>query len=54
MKKNEKKKKKTPGDMINYTSVPKKIICYTVPDIWQVTYPIVIFHFGLLVALLPS
>ena len=43
--------------MINYTSVPKKkkmIICYTVPDIWQVTYVIVIFHFGLLVALLPS
>ena len=50
----KKMKKKPPGDMINYTSVPKKIICYTVPDIWQVTYPIVIFHFGLLVALLPS
>ena len=35
------------------TSVPKMIIIgYTVPDIWHVTDVIVIFHFGLLFALL--
>ena len=28
-------------------------ICYTVPEIWHVTDVIVIFHFGLLFALLP-
>ena len=38
-----------------YTSVPKiMIICYTVPEIWHVTYVIFIFHFGLFFALLPS
>ena len=38
-----------------YTSVPKiMIICYTVPEIWHKTYVIVIFHFGLYFALLPS
>ena len=37
-----------------YTSVPKiMIICNTVPEIWQVTDVIVIFHFGLFFALLP-
>ena len=36
------------------TSVPKiMIICYTVPKIWRVTDVIVIFHFGLIFALLP-
>ena len=29
------------------------IICYTVPEIWHVTDVIVIFHFGLFLALLP-
>ena len=34
-----------------YTSATKiMIICYTVPDIWHVTYVIVIFHFGLFFA----
>ena len=28
------------------------IICHTVPEIWHVTYIIVIFHFGLFFALL--
>ena len=28
------------------------IICYTVPEIWRVTYVTVIFHFGLFFALL--
>ena len=38
-----------------YTSVPKiMIICYTVPMIWHMTGVIVIFHFGLFFALLPS
>ena len=37
-----------------YTSVPQlTIIWYTVPEIWQVTDVIVIFHFGLFFALLP-
>ena len=37
-----------------YTSVTKIIIiCYTVSEIWRVTDVIVIFHFGLLFALLP-
>ena len=36
-----------------YTSAPKiMIICYTVPEIWQMTDVIVIFHFGLFFALL--
>ena len=38
-----------------YTSVPKiMIICYTVLEIWCVTDVIVIFHFGLFLALWPS
>ena len=36
------------------TSVPKiMIICYTVPEIWSMM-DVIIFHFGLLFALLPS
>ena len=36
-----------------YTRVPKiMIVCYTAPEIWHVTYVIVIFHFGLFFALL--
>ena len=38
-----------------YTGVPKiMIICYTVPEIWHVTDGIVISHFGLFFALLPT
>ena len=38
-----------------YTSVPKIIIiCYTVPEIWCVRGVIVIFHFGLFFAFLPT
>ena len=38
-----------------YTSVPKiMIICYTICEIWHVTYAILIFHFGLFFALSPS
>ena len=38
-----------------YTSAPKTmILCYTALEIWHVTDIIVIFHFGLLFALLPS
>ena len=49
-----KKKKKTPGDIILHTSVPKIIIiCYAVPERWHVTAVTVIFHFGLFFALLP-
>ena len=45
--------KKTPRDIIIYTNVPKIMItCYTVPEIWHVTYVIFIFHFGLFFALL--
>ena len=29
-----------------YTSVPKIMICYTVPEIWHVSDVIVIFHLG--------
>ena len=37
-----------------YTSVPKiMIICYIIPEIWQVMDEIVILHFGLFFALLP-
>ena len=37
-----------------YTGVTNiMIICYTVPEIWRVTDIIVIFHFGLIFALLP-
>ena len=36
-----------------YTTLPKiMIICYNVPEIWCVTDVIVVFHFGLLFALL--
>ena len=42
------KKRKKDLETLFYTSVPKiMIICYTVPEIWHVTYVIVIFHFGL-------
>ena len=38
-----------------YTNIPNiMIICYTVPEIGRVTDVIVIFHFGLFFALLPS
>ena len=37
-----------------YTGIPNiMIVCYTVPEIWHVTSVIAIFHFGLLLALLP-
>ena len=36
-----------------YNSAPKiMIVCHTVPEIWQVIDVIVIFHFGLFLALL--
>ena len=48
-------KKKTTLKISFYTSLPKiMIISYTVPEIWCVTGVIVIFHFGLFFALLPS
>ena len=38
-----------------YTSVTKTmIICYTVPMIWHMKGVVVIFHFGLFLALIPS
>ena len=42
-----------PGDIIIlHTGVPKiMIICYTFPEIWCVTNVIVIFRFGLFLAL---
>ena len=50
---NFEKLKKTLEILSFYTSVPKiKIICYTVPEIWQVT-DVIIFHFGLFFSLLP-
>ena len=50
---NEKKEKRKKHLEISfYISVPKiMIICYTAPEIWHVTDVIVIFHFGLFVAL---
>ena len=52
---NNKKRKKRLEIPSLYTSVPKiMIICYTVPEMWQVTHVIVIFHFILFFALLPS
>ena len=36
-----------------YTSVPKIMICYNVPEIWHVT-DVIIFHFGLSFALSPT
>ena len=51
----EKMKKKSLEILSLYTNVPKiMIICYTVPDIWHMTDIIVIFHFGIFFALLPS
>ena len=51
---NFEKLKKTPGDITIYTSVPKiMIICHTIPEIWCVT-DVIIFHFGLFFAFLPS
>ena len=38
-----------------YTSIPEIVIIgVTVPEIWYVTHLIVIFHFGLFFALLPT
>ena len=49
------KKKKHLESSPFYTSVPKiMIIGYTVPEIWQVTDVIIIFHFGLYFFLFPS
>ena len=50
-----KKMKKTPGYIIILHKFTKNhdCICYTVLEIWCVTDVIVIFHFGLLFALLP-
>ena len=47
--------KKTPGDIIFYTSVPKSwsYICYTVLEIWHMTHVIAIFCFGQFFSLLP-
>ena len=47
--------KKTPGYIIILHKFTKNrdCICYTVLEIWCVTDVIVIFHFGLLFALLP-
>ena len=51
-KKNNKKKKLEISSF--YTIAPKTmIICYTVAEIWRVADVIVIFHFGLLISLLP-
>ena len=48
-----KKNEKNPGYIIILQSVLKiMIICYTDPEIWHMTVVIVIFHFGLLFALL--
>ena len=52
LKENEKKSLEVPSF---YKSVPKIMtIWITVPDIWHTTDVIVIFHFGLFFALLPS
>ena len=50
-----KKMKKTPGYIIILHKLTKNhdCICYTVLEIWCVTDVIVLFHFGLLFALLP-
>ena len=49
----KKKKKKNLDVSSVYTSVPKIMICYTVPEIWCAIDVIVIFNFGLFFALLP-
>ena len=36
-----------------YTSVPKIMICYIVPEVWHVMDVIVIFHFGIFFAFYP-
>ena len=48
------KKMKKTAWRYHFTQVHQKImiICYTVPEIWCVIDVIVIFHFGLLFALL--
>ena len=47
--------RKTPDILTFYKIVPEiLIIGYTVPEIWHVTDLIVIFHFGLVFALLPA
>ena len=47
------KKKKKHLEISFYTSVPKVMLkCCTAPDIWCLT-DVIIFHFGLLFALLP-
>ena len=52
--KNFKKMKKTLKISLFYRSAPRiMIIDYTIPEIWHVTNLIVIFHFGLVFALLP-
>ena len=52
---NFKKMKKNTQRSSFYTIAPKiMIICYTVPETWHVIDVIVIFHFGLFFALLPS
>ena len=51
--KNFKEMRKKHLEISFYTSVPKIIICDTVPEIWCMT-DIIIFHFGLFFALLPS
>ena len=50
----KKKRKKSLEISSFYNSIPKIIIiCYTVPEIWCVTY-VIIFHFGPFFALLPQ
>ena len=50
----KKRKKKHLEISSFYKSVPNiMIICYTVPEIWHVT-DVIIFHFGLFFALLPT
>ena len=53
--KNKKKKKKKHLEITSlYTSVPKiMIIFYIAPELWRVTVVIVVFPFGLFLALYP-
>ena len=52
--KNEKKKKKSPRDIIILHKCTEiMIIRYTVPEVRRVTDVVFIFHFGLFFALLP-
>ena len=50
---NFKKIKKTTWDIILHNCTKIMIICYIVPEIWNVMDVIVIFHFGPLFALIP-